>query len=220
MRTIRALRMAGVLLLAIPTIAIAQRGRQFKDAWFWGLKGGGLTVVDSGQNYKQAPTIGLEWLITRTHGGLYLSASQSYFKGHSFTLRDPLTADSGFRPIELRNLRRFDAAMMAFPMQRTHFHPYAGIGLSLMQIAQAVPEGVFFDADQLNFALNVIQEERVSITPYFIGGGQWRLRYFSVFGQLTGAPTQRTFLVYNGKPWNFGYEIGIRYNVGTSIGKY
>lgn len=220
MRTIRALRMAAVLMVVVPTIAVAQQGRQFKDAWFWGIKGGGLTVVDSGQHYVQAPTVGLEWLITRTYGGLYMSASQSFFKEHSFTLRDPFIRDSGFRPITLRNMRRFDVALMGFPAQRTHFHPYVGVGFSLAEVAQAVPEGPFFSVDQLNFALDVIQQERVSISPYFIGGGQWRLSYFSVFGQLTASPTQRTFLAYNGKPLNFGYELGIRYNVGTSIGKY
>lgn len=220
MRTIRALRMAAAVMVMVPTIAIAQQGRQFKDAWFWGLKAGAFTLADSGQNYIVAPTVGLEWLVTRTYGGLYMSASQSYFKAHSFTLHDPFFPDSGFRPITIRNMRRFDAAMMGFPYPNPNFRPYVGAGLSLMQVAQAVPEGDFFSVEQLDFALNIIQEERVSISPFFIAGGQWRLRYFSLFGQVTATPSQRGFIAFNGKPLHFGYELGARYNVGTSIGKY
>ena len=87
MRSIRALTVAAVVMAALPTIAHAQGGRGFKDSWFWGLKGGGYSLADSGQNYVQAPTVGVEWLITRTHGGLYVSGAQTFFSQHSFTLR-------------------------------------------------------------------------------------------------------------------------------------
>ena len=63
MRTIRALTIAAAVVVALPTIASAQHGRQFKDAWFWGIKAGGLTFADSSQAYKQAPLAGVEWLI-------------------------------------------------------------------------------------------------------------------------------------------------------------
>ena len=220
MRTIRALALATTVVAALPTIVHAQRGRQFNNSWFWGLKGGGLTLADSGQKYVQAPTVGVEWLITRSRGGLYVSGSQTFFSQHSFTLRDPAAPlDSGLRPITLKNMRRLDVAMMGFPGEHIRFHPYVGAGFSLMQIAQASPDGDFANEDQFVYANAVIQEQRVAFSPFFIGGGQCRLRRFSVFGQLTASPAQKNFIAYNGRPWNFGYEAGIRYNVGTSISK-
>jgi hypothetical protein len=220
MRTIRALTVAAAVVAALPTIAQAQHGRGFKDAWFWGLKGGGYTLADSGQKYIQAPTVGVEWLITRTHGGLYISGAQTFFSQHSFTLRDPAApVDSGLRPITLKNMRRLDVALMGFPGDHIRFHPYVGAGFSLMQIASASPDGDFSNEDQFNYANAVIQDQRVAFAPFFVGGGQYRFRRFSVFGQLTAAPAQKNFIAYNGKSFNFGYEAGIRYNIGSSISK-
>jgi hypothetical protein len=220
MRTIRALTVAAAVIAVLPTLTHAQGGRQFKDAWFWGLKGGGFTLADSGGKYIQAPTVGVEWLITRSRGGLYISGAQTFFSQHSFTLRDPAAPiDSGLRPITLKNMRRLDVAMMGFPGEHIKFHPYVGAGFTLSQIASASPDGPFSNEDQINYAAAVIQDQRVAFSPLFIGGGQWRLRRLSVFGQITASPAQKNFIAYNGKPWNFGYEAGIRYNVGTSISK-
>ena len=220
MRSIRALTVAAAVMAALPTIAPAQGGRGFKDSWFWGLKGGGYSLADSGQKYIQAPTVGVEWLITRTRGGLYISGAQTFFSQHSFTLRDPLAPlDSGLRPIAIKNMRRVDVALMGFPGDHIRFHPYVGAGMSLMQIASASPDGPFSSEEQINYAAAVIQEERVAFSPFFIAGGQYRFRPLSVFGQVTASPAQKNFLAYNGKSFNFGYELGIRYNVGTSISK-
>ncbi|HXT14544.1 MAG TPA: hypothetical protein VN706_02860 [Gemmatimonadaceae bacterium] len=218
MRTIRALTIATAVVMVLPTIAAAQGGRQFRDSWFWGIKGGGFTFADSAQNTKNAPMGGVEWLITRSHGGLYISAGQAFFTTQTLTLHDPLAPqDSGFRAIDLKNLRKVDVALMAFPGDHIHFHPYAGAGLTLDEISSAVPRPPFGTPDQLAFADTVIQNQKVGFTPFFVAGAQWRLRWFSVFGQGTANPAQKSFLLYNGKPWNFTYEFGLRYNVGTSI---
>lgn len=219
MRTIRALTIATAVFAALPALATAQRGRQFKDSWFWGVKGGALTLADSGSNYVVAPAVGADWMVTRKHGGLYLAASQTFFNQHSLMLRDPGTIDSGFRAISLKNMRRFDAALMGFPGDHGNLHPYLGAGFSVEQIASAIAEGPFSTVDQFNYAALLIQNEKVSITPVFLAGMQYRFRPVSVFAQLSAAATQRGFIAYNGKPWNVGLELGLRYNSGTSIAK-
>jgi hypothetical protein len=220
MRTIRALTIAAAVVAALPSIATAQKGRLWKDSWFWGIKAGGFAFADSGQEYVQAPAVGIDWLITRTHGGLYVSGSQTFFTQHSFTFRDPnAPIDSGFRAIRLKNLRRLDVALMGFPGDHRYFHPYIGAGFSLQQVASALPEGTFATVDQLNFTQAVIADERVAFTPIFLGGGQYRFRQASVFGQVSFSPAQKRFILYNGRPFNFGYEIGLRYNFGTAIDK-
>jgi hypothetical protein len=218
MRTIRALKVAVAIVAALPTIAAAQHGRQFKDSWFWGIKAGGLTFADSAQSYRQAPLAGIDWLITRTKGGVYISGGQAFFHEKTVTFRDPnFPVDSGFREIRLNNLRRLDFAVMGFPGDYLRFHPYIGAGFSMSDVADAVATGPFGTQDQLTFAEQVIHRQKVQFAPLGIVGGQWRLRWASVFGQLTIAPTQKDFILYNGRPVNMTYEFGLRYNVGTSI---
>jgi hypothetical protein len=217
MRTIRALTIAASIV-ALPALAGAQAGRNFKDAWFWGIKGGGFTLADSGTQYKQAPLAGIEWLITRTHGGLYLSAGQAFFTQQALTLRDPSAPnDSGFRSITLKNMRKFDAAVMAFPGQHDRFHPYAGVGFTVGEIANAAGTPPYGNVDQLTYTDQVIRDNKVTFTPLIIVGGQYRLTSISIFGQATANPTQSDFLLYNQRPFNFTYEFGLRYNVGSSI---
>lgn len=219
MRMFRALTIAAAVVVALPAVAAAQHGRQFTDAWFWGVKAGGLTFADSGQAYKQAPLAGVEWLITRRNGGLYVSAGQAFFTANNNTmvLRDGTAgADSGFRNVQLKNLRRLDVAMMGFPGEHLRFHPYAGIGFTLNAVADAVPTGPFGNADQITFANQVIEQQKVKFSPLVIIGAQARLPWFSVFGQGTVNPTQKDFILYNGRPFNFTYEMGLRYNVGSS----
>jgi len=221
MRTFRALTIAASLTAAavlLPSIASAQSGRQFKDAWFWGLKAGSLSLADSSQSYKQAPMVGVDWLITRTHGGLYISGSQSFFKRQAIALRDPVAGlDSGFRAIDLKNMRRLDVALMGFPGEHLRFHPYVGVGFSLGQVASAQPEGPFGNTDQANATAQIVQNQRTAVAPMLIGGGQYRMTRFSVFGQATVVASNTNFLLYSGKPFDFGIEFGLRYNVGSSI---
>ena len=65
MKLSRPLTIAMALVVALPAISSAQQGRDFKNAWFWGIKGGGLTLADSGRMYRQSPLAGIDWLITR-----------------------------------------------------------------------------------------------------------------------------------------------------------
>ncbi|HEX3866536.1 MAG TPA: hypothetical protein VHV78_07265 [Gemmatimonadaceae bacterium] len=209
---------ASAFAVVLPSVAAAQSDRGFTDSWFWGVKAGGFTLADSGQRYIQAPMAGVDWMITRTHGGLYASLGEAFFSQHTFTLRDPSApADSGLRPISLKNMRKLDVALVGFPGDHTRFHPYAGIGFTMGAISTATPVGPFATDDQLTFANNVVSQERVAFSPLLMAGAQVRLTHFSVFGQGLMNPTNKSFLLYNGKAFNFEYELGLRYNVGSSI---
>jgi hypothetical protein len=214
----RPLAIAIATVVALPAVSSAQYGRQFKNSWFWGLKGGSLTLADTSQEYRQSPLVGVDWLITRTHGGLYISGGESFFNQQTFTLRDRISpADSGLRIVDLKNMRKLDFALMGFPGEHITFHPYVGIGFAFSQIVSATPRGPFSSVTQLNDVIAVIQDERVGVTPLFMAGGQYRLRRFSVFGQALASPAQKNFLLYNGKSFNFSVELGLRYNSGSAI---
>jgi hypothetical protein len=106
---------------------------------------------------------------------------------------------------------------MGFPGEHLRFHPYIGAGFAMSQVAAATPQGPFSSVDQIDYAEQVIQDQRVGFSPLVIVGGQYRMRRVSLFGQATASPTQKRFLLYNGRPLNFSYEMGLRYNVGSSI---
>jgi len=217
MRTIRAFTVAAAIVAALPSMAAAQAGRQFTDAWFWGVKAGGLTIGDSLRT-SQAGVAGIEWLITRHYGGLYVSGGEAFFNRQTFTFRDPnALADSGFRAINLKNMRKFDVAAMGFPGDHLRWHPYVGVGFSYEQIASASPQAPFGNADQVAYADSVIAQHKVSFAPLFMGGAQYRMQRASVFGQISFSPMHSDFLLMNGRGYNIEYEVGLRYNVGTSI---
>src|SRR5262249_30292888 len=178
-------------------------------------KAGGFTLADTAGSYTMAPMVGAEWLITRTHGGLYLSVGQAFF--NSETLAASSEANTAPRGIQLNNLPKFDAAIMAFPGEPNRWHPYAGAGFTLQAIADADGQPPFNTVDDLAFTQALIQQNKVSFSPFGIIGAQYRLTAVSVFGQATFNPTQHNFLLYNGNAFNFSLEFGLRYNVGSSI---
>ncbi|HEX7020599.1 MAG TPA: hypothetical protein VF159_11335 [Gemmatimonadaceae bacterium] len=219
MRTIRALAAAAAVATMAPALAGAQQGRPFKDAWFWGIKGGGMTYANAAGNTQQAPVGGVDWLITRTRGGLYVAGSQAFFSGQAFVADNPNTPDSRTRRVNVSDVRHLDMAVMGFPGTHVFFHPYAGFGMTLSQVGSAVAPGPYsLPADSGTAAQN-IQDGRVSFSPLLLVGGQWRFRLASVFVQGTASPTQKDFLLYNGNAMTWGYEVGVRYNIGSSIDK-
>jgi len=219
MRLLRVFTAAIGLAALLPTLSAAQGGRQFKDAWFWGVKGGGMLYSSASTENSAAPLVGAEWLITRTRGGLYVSFDQAFLTTTgSFLDREP---DSTFqRNVALKNMRRFSIAAMVFPMRSARYHPYFGVGMALNQIAAATAQGAFLNSGRYQLALDSVQSKKTSFTPTFIGGLQLRMAPFSVFGQAIASPSQQNFFLYNAngsQAFNLSLEGGIRYNVGSSI---
>jgi hypothetical protein len=219
MRLLRVLTAAIGLAALLPQPSAAQAGRQFKDAWFWGIKGGGMLYSSASTEHSVAPLVGAEWLITRSRGGLYVSYDQAFLSTTgTFLDRDP---DSTFvRSVNLNNLRRVSFAAMVFPLQSPKYHPYFGLGLTLNQIGGASFQTGFVNTTRYQIALDSLQSKKASFSPTMIGGLQARLSRFSVFGQAVASPVQRDFFLSSGNSgqnFNFSLETGVRYNFGSSI---
>lgn len=220
MRLLRVLATAVGLAVLISHTSAAQGARPFKDAWFWGLKTGAVSYSSAATTDGGAPFVGAEWLITRTNGGLYVSFDQAFFSTRGgFVDRDPDSTSAFLRPVRLEDLRRFSMAAMVFPYQTPKWHPYAGLGLQLMNIASAQAMGPFASPIRAQIAADSVSARKSSVSPLMILGTQLRLNPFSVFVQGTATPTQSGFFLYNtqGPALNYGIELGIRYNVGSSI---
>lgn len=221
MRLLRVLAVATGFAVLLAHSSAAQDARQFKDAWFWGVKGGGLLYSSASTTSGGAPLVGAEWLITRKNGGLYLSFDQAFLTTTGgFTDRDP---DSIFvRNVTLKNLRRFTMAGMVFPGQTRNLHPYAGAGLAFNQIGGAALLSGTTNSSRYLIAQDSIQAKKVAFSPIFLAGIQARFKPMSLFVQGTASPIQKAFFLSNSsssRSFNLSLELGARYNVGSSIAR-
>ena len=217
MRILRALTIAASVV-ALPSLATAQPGRPFKDAWFWGVKAGGFTLADTGGSNTFAPMVGAEWLITRTHGGLYISAGQAFFNSETLAMSSESSTGT-LRVIRLNNLRKFDVALMAFPGEHNRWHPYAGAGFTLQAIADADGQPPFNTVDDLAFTQALIQQNKVELLTVRDPARNTGSPGSPCSARRRSIPTQQNFLLYNGQAFNSSLEFGVRYNVGSSIDK-
>lgn len=219
MRLLRVLAVATGFAALLSHASAAQDGRQFKDAWFWGLKTGAVSFSSATTTNGGAPLIGAEWLITRTHGGLYLSFDQAFLNTQGgFVDRDP---DSTFtRYVRLKDMRRFTIGGMVFPMETRNAHPYAGFGLVFNQIAGTTLMSSTTNPARYAIVLDSVQSKKAAFSPILITGVQVRYRPLSAFAQASMSPMQQAFFLSNSqssKAFNFALEFGVRYNVGSSI---
>jgi hypothetical protein len=218
MRALRGVAVAALVALSAST-AGAQATRNFKDSWFWGVKGGAIFYqVQSDPDGSLSPLAGVDWLITRTRGGLYASFDHTFFTDKSVFVNDSLSPiDTVPRTVYLSGLRRFSLAGVFFPYQRKYVQTYTGIGATLNQIAKAEPVGTYRTPSQERLVAATVRQFRTSATPIVIVGGQLRLLYMSAFAQGTFSPATSQFFLFTGNNWRSSFEAGLRYNVGSSI---
>lgn len=213
MRSVRSLTSGLALVALLPAVGSAQAGRNFKDAWFWGVKFGTMSFSTATDKNVMAPMVGGEWLITRTRGALYISAEQAFFNRMS-----AVSVGSGLAaPVGIHNLQRVTAAVLAFPavIERkngTSLRPYGGLGVALNFIGSAsVADTVAANYPGIT---STIHDQNSGAALLAMAGLQAQYRRFSLFGQTTLMPT-KDFLFNNRATYTL--EGGIRINVGTSI---
>lgn len=211
MRMLRPFTMAGTAaLLALATAAApagAQASRSFTDSWFWGAKVGTMTFWTPTVNHAVAPMFGAEWMITRRRAALYLSGDQSYFDETSTYATFTSTGATSTADIQIKDMRRYTAALMAFPRPNQPIRPYAGLGMTLNVIRRAT----LVSGSLPSQALEDVQS---TTAPILMLGAQGQYRRVALFGQGSYMPTQRRFLI--NKRSTFFLEAGVRYNVGSA----
>lgn len=225
MRPIKTLAFAAIFTLSAIASANAQGPRPFRDSWFWGVHGGMATYTpvnpaDATAAYssKFAPQLGLDWLITRKTGGLYVSFAQAFVTSTGAVLNGPTSADTGYRFVDVKGLRRFNMAAMAFPGDFIRLHPYVGAGIAFGYLSSAEPQfGPTDTQRQAEFAASAVNDVKAALGPLFIAGVQYRIFGVSTFGQLTASAMSKDFLLANGNTISYGFEFGVRYNIGSSI---
>lgn len=219
MRTIRTLT-AGLACALVPAVAAAQSApqntRPFTDSWYWGAKGG-VSMFGSAVEDISAPMVGAEWMITRTRVAMYVSVEQSFFdtQGGVFDA----TAQGSVRMVDIKDTRRYNMQLFAFPKQFGAFRPYAGLGFSVLMIRDATPQGTFANPASQDSIFALVDEVSSRTSPAFTLGGQFDAGRFGFFAQATTMATRNRFLI-NGKANTYLFEGGIRYNVVDAIEKF
>ena len=202
--------LAGLLCAAIvPATASAQRTRDFEDSWFWGVKGGVSAFSPVYGDTETAATFGAEWLITRTHGALYVSVDQANINAVS-AVYDP-TAEGSVRAVEIDKLRRVGFAALMFPKKFGHVRPYAGLGLSLNLIGDAFPVLTGDEDDVTDAVYERIDDRKSQASLLGMGGVQVQFGRAGVFVQGSFMTSNSRFLLYEGLAF---FEFGVRYNFG------
>jgi len=197
---------------SLSAAASAQQSRYFDDAWFWGVKSGVATFSPTLGGNETAATFGGEWLITRTKGGLYISADQANVSTVSAVL-DANTSD-GVRPVTVNKLRRIGFAALAFPVRIGRLRPYAGLGLSVDIVGSATPQLTSKETGVDDAVSQRIEDYKSQAGVLGMAGLQMQFERLAIFGQASVVGATARFLLGNSAMGFF--EGGVRYNIGSS----
>ena len=208
----RAVVVALVATLVVSASANAQEMRNFDNSWFWGFKSGINTFGVPGHGNTSTVDLGIDWLITRQKGGLYVSGNQSVFE-RDLEFLDP-TSNSGQRTVRVNDLRRITLAGVVFPKHFGGITPYGGVGYMIAVLGDArifvdsantFPSNAFFDE---------VDRERSRSAVVGLAGIQIQTSRAAIFAQETIVPSNQTFLFRSVMSF---FEFGVRWNFGSSI---
>ena len=198
------------------SVASAQQPRLFRDSWFWGAKVGLTTIstkpTSGTTSNSVAPSIGGEWLITRTQGALYLAYDQALFSATTYV--PDVSAPALERQVRVKDLRRVTIALLAFPKQFGSLRPYAGAGLGINIVGSATPQGTFSSSGARTQVFSDVNARKSGASPEIIGGIHADYHRASVFGQATLITFTDRFLLNGTSP--LAIDFGLRFNLAPA----
>jgi outer membrane protein W len=222
MRIVRTFRLALAVAAVVPALAGAQAAsnarRGFDDSWFWGIRGGStmFTTGASGDSKVSAPTVGAEWMITRTRIAAYLAVEQAFFD-NTAAVFDPSAAGSA-RAVDISDLRSYNAGVYFFPVRYGNLRPYAGLGIAINVIQHAEPRGTFTSEESQLAVFETVDAQSSRVSAVLSAGAQYQVGRAALFGQIATLPTRRNFLI-NGAANTFVLQGGVRFNLLGAIEK-
>ena len=200
------------LVTVAPAALSAQGARGWVDTWFWGAHTGVLYYQTNRRSYYFDPTIGAHMLITKQRAALYVEFEHTFLLDPAVAaISDPTSTDPnlppGFRDVEFEHVRRISAALVAVPIHGP-FQPFAGLGVSILQIPNASPRGAVSDPELTQF---LIDEASSKAALLVLAGFDFRMGRLTVFGQYKGNSEARGFLLDGAV---HSLQGGLRYAIG------
>jgi hypothetical protein len=212
MQKVRTVAVALVATFVVSASADAQVRRNFDNSWFWGFKSGVNTFSLPGGGNTSTVDLGIDWLITRTKGGLYVSGNQSVFE-RDVDVFDQ-ASNSGNRRVRVNDLRRITFAGLAFPKHFGGITPYGGIGYTIAVLGDA---RIFVDSTNTfpnNAFIDKVESRRSRSSLLGMAGVQIQTKRAAIFAQETLLPSTPNFLLTSVLSF---FEFGVRWNFGSSI---
>jgi hypothetical protein len=246
MRLTRSLATGLASLALLPAVGTAQQqqGRLFQNSWFWGVNAGVQTFWTTAVSHQQAPSYGLEWLITQKHTALYVSLEESFFHqsnvqynntGRQYVDSTITTYNdvSYISATPIRNATQLDIAFMIFPGNGP-IRPYAGIGAAFNWVegtkanpnaCDSYPYGdpcsTPYGPQQYWFPQYYGSQYRDDaadfIDPLLILGLQIQVSRVSLFGQAKVQATNSNHLFNNQAIYEL--QAGVRFNLSSALSK-
>lgn len=184
------------------------------NSWYWGVYGG-QTSFPTAVARTTAPTMGAEWMITRTDFALNVFAEQSYFNAVSTIPDYPTSAP---RRVDIQDMRRIGGSAMFFLPQYRFFHPWFGAGYAFNFIRQATPEGSSYASPAARDTITArINSGRTQGKLFGEVGMMFAWKEWAPFAQYTVMPTKgsRSWMV-NGDGFTNVWKLGFRYSFGPA----
>ncbi len=210
MRTVRWLASGLALIALLPSAGAAQSGRLFRDSWFWGANAGIMSFSTATVSNQPATLINAEWFITRTRGGLYLSAGEALF-----------TADAAVKDntgqsynVQIQDMTQVMADVIVLPVSWGGVHLYAGGGFIMNLSHNATITDVIVDPNVRDQVQATLNKEKDGIQFNLLLGVHAQLKRAAIFGNLIWMPTPSNFILNGRAAWFL--EGGIRFNLGSS----
>ena len=213
MRSIRSTAAGLACVVLLPAVLLAQRGPAYQNSWYWGAKGG-VALMESLSERVSAPTAGVDWLITREHVALNVSFEQAFFETTTGIL--DATVPGSVRPVDVSDMRRYQASLYAMPKAYGSVLPYFGVGVAINTLRDVAPAGSFSSPGNQDSVFTRVNDLSTRASVVFTLGAQANFRVFSLFAQGAIMPTRSNFLM-NGAANTYMIEGGIRYNLVNAI---
>jgi len=190
------LTLFAALLGGTGALEAQQQLREDSYRWYMGPQAGVLLFQTQTQDYSTIPSAGLFALVMGKRGGIMLSVDEAFGSDESSAFGDA-TAPNGAREVTFDHLRKYTAALMAFPLHG-RFEPFVGLGFGILHTTGTKVEGVFTDPNDAADALAEAKERGSTGFGSLLGGVQLRAsRSLVVFAQyqITTAPSDGSLLV-------------------------
>jgi hypothetical protein len=210
MRTVRWLAFGLALIALLPSASAAQQGRLFRDSWFWGASAGAMSFSTATVSNQQAPVVNLEWFITRTRGGLYLSAGRSFFTANA-GVKDNLGT---LYNVQIQDMTQFQADLIALPVAWGPVHLYAGGGFQMNIAHSAVVTDSILNPNTKTQVEQTLKDQQDAIRFNLLLGVHAQLKRIAIFGNAEWLPAMGNFVLGQKATWML--EGGIRLNFGPS----
>ncbi|MGH7653286.1 MAG: hypothetical protein ACREN6_01360 [Gemmatimonadaceae bacterium] len=195
--------------------------RPFADSWYWGVFGGVTnfaTTPGSGNLHTTAPTVGIDWMLTREKFALNIFANQSYFSTTS-SVAD--VNGSGPLPVGINDMRQVGFSLMLFTPEIKMIKPYVSLGYSFNFVNSAkLGTCAACTTAAADSNATAIVDARAMGRVFANVGAMWVYKRWAPFAQVSLMPTQGASDWYiNGTGFTTSFAAGIRYNFGSSIDK-